>query len=31
MTTDAEIDRTLATITTTLNDHGLEGFDPPRV
>jgi hypothetical protein len=31
MTTDAEIDRMLATITATLNDQGLEGFDPPRV
>jgi hypothetical protein len=31
MTTDAEIDRMLATITATLNDHGLDVFDPPRV
>jgi hypothetical protein len=31
MTTDVEIDRVLAAVTATLNDHGLDSFDPVRV
>jgi hypothetical protein len=31
MTTDVEIDRVLAAVTATLNDQGLESFDPARV
>jgi hypothetical protein len=31
MASDLEIDRTLASLTATLNDRGLEEFDPPRV
>jgi hypothetical protein len=31
MATDIEIERALATVTATLNDQGLEGFDTERV
>ena len=31
MATDVEIDRALATISATLNDHGLEEYDSDRV
>jgi hypothetical protein len=31
MTTDVEIDRVLAAVTATLNDHGLDSFDAARV
>jgi hypothetical protein len=31
MATDVEIERALATVTATLNDHKLEGFDSSRV